>query len=51
VLPVAALLHSNAAGYCGASARIKFDDEQFETLFNELQERGDREKLKQLFGH
>jgi hypothetical protein len=29
---------------------VKFDDEQFEALFNELQTRGDREKLKQLFG-
>jgi hypothetical protein len=26
-----------AAGYCGASSRIKFDDEQFAALFNELQ--------------
>jgi len=39
------------AGYCGASARIKFDDEQFAALFNELQARGDRAKLMQLFGH
>jgi hypothetical protein len=38
------------AGYCGASARIKFDDEQFAALFNELQARGDRAKLMQLFG-
>ena len=45
--------HTHAAamcGYCGASARIKFDDEQFAALFNELQARGDREKLMQLFG-
>jgi hypothetical protein len=39
------------AGYCGASARIKFDDEQFAALFNELQARGDKTKLMQLFGH
>jgi hypothetical protein len=39
------------AGYCGASARIKFDDEQFAALFNELQARGDKQKLMQLFGH
>jgi hypothetical protein len=32
-------------GYCGASARIKFDDEQFAALFNELQARGDKAKL------
>jgi len=37
-------------GYCGASARIKFDDEQFAALFNELQARGDKTKLMQLFG-
>jgi hypothetical protein len=37
--------------YCGASARIKFDDEQFAALFNELQTRGDKTKLMQLFGH
>jgi hypothetical protein len=30
------------AGYCGASAWIKFDDEQFAALFNELQARGDK---------
>ena len=39
------------AGYCGASARVKFDDEQFVALFNELQARGDKTKLMQLFGH
>ena len=39
------------AGYCGASARIKFDDEQFAALFNELHGRGDKTKLMQLFGH
>ena len=38
------------AGYCGASARIKIDDEQFAALFNELQARGDKGKLRQLFG-
>jgi hypothetical protein len=38
-------------GYCGASARVKFDDEQFAALFNELQARGDKNKLMQLFGH
>jgi hypothetical protein len=32
------------------SARIKFDDEQFAALFNELQARGDKTKLMQLFG-
>ena len=32
-------------GYCGASARIKFDDEQFVALFNELQARGDENDL------
>ena len=32
-------------GYCGASARIKFDIEQFAALFNELQARGDKTKL------
>jgi hypothetical protein len=37
--------------YCAASARIKFDDEQFAALFNELQARGDKAKLMQLFGH
>jgi hypothetical protein len=37
-----------AAGYCGASARIKFDVEQFAALFNELQARGDETKLMQL---
>ena len=37
-------------GYRGASARIKFDDEQFAALFNELQARGDKQKLMQLFG-
>jgi hypothetical protein len=36
-------------GYCEASARIKFDDEQFAALFNEL--RCDKTKLMQLFGH
>jgi hypothetical protein len=36
-------------GYCGASARIKFDGEQFVALFNELQTRGDKSKLMQLF--
>ena len=44
-------LHSMAAGYCGASARIEFDDEQFVALFKELQARGDKAKLMQLFGH
>ncbi len=39
-----------AAGYCGSSAPIKFDDEQFAALFNELQPRGDKTKLMQLFG-
>ena len=39
------------AGYCGASARIKFDGEQFVALSNELQARGDKTKLMQLFGH
>jgi hypothetical protein len=39
------------AGYCGASARIKFDDKQFAARFNELQARGDRTKLMNLFGH
>jgi TorA maturation chaperone TorD len=34
-------------GYCGASARIKFDDEQFAALFNELQARCDKAKLMQ----
>ena len=33
------------------SARIKFDDEQFVEIFNELQARGDKTKLMQLFGH
>ena len=33
--------------HCGASARIKFDDEQFAALFNELQARGDKQKLMQ----
>jgi len=47
----AVLIHSMAAGYCGASARIKIDDEQFAALFNELQARGDKTKLMQLFGH
>ena len=46
----AVLIHSMAAGYCGASSRIKFDDEQFAALFNELQARGNKDKLKQLFG-
>jgi hypothetical protein len=39
-----------AVGYFCASARIKFDDEQFAALFNELQVRGDKGKLRQLFG-
>jgi hypothetical protein len=39
------------SGLDGASARIKFDDEQFAALFNELQARGDKNKLMQLFGH
>ena len=47
----AVLIHSMAAGYCGASARIKFDDEQFAALFNEPQARGDKNKPMQLFGH
>jgi hypothetical protein len=34
-------------GYRGASARIKFDDEQFAALLNELQARGDKAKLMQ----
>ena len=38
------------AGYCDASARIKFDDKQFAALFSELQARGDKSKLRQLFG-
>ena len=37
-------------GYCDASARIKFDHAQFAALFNELQARGDKQKLMQLFG-
>jgi hypothetical protein len=37
--------------YCGASARIKFDDEQFEALYNELMMSGNKEKLMQIFGH
>jgi hypothetical protein len=41
----------NQAGYCGASPRVKFDDEQFVAHFNELQARGDKQKLMQLFGH
>jgi hypothetical protein len=40
-----------AVGHCGASARIKFDDEQFAEILNELQARGDKTKLMQLFGH
>jgi hypothetical protein len=32
------------AGYCGASARIKFDDEHFAALFNELLARGRQEQ-------
>ena len=48
---VAVLIHSMAVGYCGASALIKFDDEQFAALFNELQARDDKTKLMQLFGH
>jgi hypothetical protein len=47
----AVLIHSMALGYFCASARIKFDDEQFAALFNELQARGDKQKLMQLFGH
>ena len=47
---VPALAFRMAAGYCGASARIKFDVEQFAALFNELQARGDKGKLRQLFG-
>ena len=47
----AVLIHSMAVGYCGALARIKFDDEQLAALFNELQARGDQAKLMQLFGH
>jgi hypothetical protein len=38
-------------GYFCASARIKFDDEQFAALFNELQARGDKSKIMDLFGH
>ena len=30
---------------------IKFDDEQFAEIVNELQARGDKQKLMQLFGH
>ena len=41
----AVLIYSMAGGYCGASARIKFDDGQFAALFNELQARGDKQKL------
>jgi hypothetical protein len=33
------------------AALAEMSDAQFEALFNELQERGDKEKLKQLFGH
>jgi hypothetical protein len=44
----AVLIHPMAAEYCGASARIKFDDEQLASLFNELQARGDKAKLMQL---
>jgi hypothetical protein len=36
-----------SVGYCGASARIKFDDEQFAAPFNDLQTRGDKTKLMQ----
>ena len=43
--------HSMAVGYFCASARIKFDIEQFAALFNEPQARGDQAKLMQLFGH
>jgi hypothetical protein len=32
----AVLIHSMAVGYFCASARIKFDDEQFAALVNEL---------------
>jgi hypothetical protein len=39
------------SGLDGVSARIKFDDEQFAVLLNELQARGDKTKLMQLFGH
>ena len=46
----AVLIHSMAVGYFCASARIKFDDEQFAALFNVLQARGDKGKLRQLFG-
>ena len=38
------------SGLDGASARIKFDDEEFAALFNELQARGDKTKLMQFFG-
>jgi hypothetical protein len=34
-----------------ARQHVKFDDEQFAALFNELQARGDKNKLMQLFGH
>jgi hypothetical protein len=46
-------MDTHAVAMCdgGASARIKFDDEQFAALFNELQARGDKTKLMQLFGH
>jgi hypothetical protein len=32
-------------------ALADMSEEQFAAIFNELQERGDREKLKQLLGH
>jgi len=37
-------------GYRGASARIKFDDEQFAAFFNEVQARGDKTKLMHFWG-
>jgi hypothetical protein len=36
-----------SVGYFCASARIKFDDEQFEALYNELMMSGNKEKLMQ----
>jgi hypothetical protein len=47
----AVLIHSMAVGYFCAPARIKFNNELFAALFNELQARGDKTKLMQLFGH
>jgi CO dehydrogenase/acetyl-CoA synthase alpha subunit len=38
------------AGYCGAPARIKFNDEQLEALYNELMAKGDKKKLMDLLG-